>query len=156
MKKLRCCDTTQRSDSVTEQPCSLALSTRPCPSHPINEAIQSVLLHFNQEDISQNLVEKRSNPWLGESHSYANNCCSAPTELQFFEMLRPTRPLRKLFEWPLVPDNRLNQWFLAGEARLPRERQYISKGVRAIRRSTNMERLIKIVTIITFTVFIRI
>jgi len=58
MTKLWYCDITRRSDIVIEQECSLAIATttRPRPSHAIRKVSQSVLLHFRQEDISQNLA----------------------------------------------------------------------------------------------------
>jgi len=37
MTKLWCCDIKRRSDIVTEQERSLAVATRPCPSHPIRK-----------------------------------------------------------------------------------------------------------------------
>jgi len=56
MTKLWYCDITRRSDIVTEQERSLAITRRSRPSHAIRKVSQSVLLHFRQEDISQNLA----------------------------------------------------------------------------------------------------
>ena len=47
-------DITRGSDIATEQERTLAISTRPRPSHDIRKDNQSVLLHFRQED--QNLA----------------------------------------------------------------------------------------------------
>jgi len=43
---------------------------------------QSVLLHFRQEDISQNLAETSLSPWPWEFNCYANNLCWGRTDLQ--------------------------------------------------------------------------
>jgi len=41
---------------------------------------QSVLLHFRQEDISQNLAETSLSPWLWESDCYTKNGCWGRTD----------------------------------------------------------------------------
>jgi len=56
MTKLWYCDITRQSDIVTDQERSLAVATRARPSHAIRKVSQSVLLHFRQEDINQNLA----------------------------------------------------------------------------------------------------
>jgi len=43
---------------------------------------QSELLHFRQEDISQNLAETSLSPWLWEFDCYAKNCCWGRIDLQ--------------------------------------------------------------------------
>ena len=62
--KLRYCDITRGSGIATEQERSLAMSTRPRPSHTIRKDKLVLLLHFRQVDISQSLVEMSLSPWL--------------------------------------------------------------------------------------------
>jgi len=52
MTKLRHCDITRGSDIATEQEPSLAMFTRPRPSHAIRKDKLVLLLHFRQVDIS--------------------------------------------------------------------------------------------------------
>jgi len=73
MIQLWYCDITRRTDSVTEQELSHAVSTRHCPSHAIGKAKSGCGLLFRQEDTSQNMVETSLGPWLLESDYYANN-----------------------------------------------------------------------------------
>ena len=49
---------------MTEQERSLAMSTRPRPSHAIRKDKLVLLLHSRQVDIIQNLVEMSLSPWL--------------------------------------------------------------------------------------------
>ena len=55
---------------------------RPRPPHAIRKGKSVLLLHFRQEDISQNLAETSWSPWLWESDCYANNFCWGRTGLQ--------------------------------------------------------------------------
>jgi len=50
------------------------LSTSPRP-HAVSKDKSVWAAAFRQEDISQNLAEASSSPWLWEFDCYANNCC---------------------------------------------------------------------------------
>jgi len=83
MIKLWYCDITGRSIIVAERKRSHAISTRSRPSYAFYTRIsESVLLHFKQGDINQNLVETSLSPRLWESDCYTNNRCWGPTNLQ--------------------------------------------------------------------------
>jgi len=63
MTKLRYCDIT-RGQTLRQNKNSLAMSTRPRPSHAIRKDKLVLLLHFREVDIIPNLVEMSLSPWL--------------------------------------------------------------------------------------------
>jgi len=104
MTNLRYCDIIRGSDIATEQERSLAMSTRPRPSHAIRKDKLVLLLHFRQVDISQNLVEMSLSLWLWESDCCANNCCWGRTNLEITWTAAAHSDVMELLRWPLVPD----------------------------------------------------